>query len=88
MEFIPSSTVPTLTSTDAATIYARDLIDALQHPAPPSPFHTLGDKQFSALKQLADIFSISSPSPNVHSSIVPRVKYSVPRMTTHVPRVP
>ena len=39
---------------------ARDLIQALLHPAPASPFTHLNDSQHAALHHLADIFSTAA----------------------------
>jgi hypothetical protein len=62
VEFFPSKVpMPKLSSQDAAQHAARDLIHALQHPAPAAPFHPMGEAQLTALRQLATIFSDALP---------------------------
>jgi hypothetical protein len=59
VEFFPTHvTMPRLSSADAATRAAQDLIHALRHPAPASPFQVTEDR-LASLKQLAEIFDIS-----------------------------
>lgn len=59
VEFFPQhTTMPKLSSADAATYAIRDLVDALKHPHPATPFD-VGDKQLLAIRQLAEIFDVS-----------------------------
>jgi hypothetical protein len=58
-EFFPQYTkVPRLSSADAATYAARDLIYALQHPQPAGPFAPT-DPTIETLKKLAEIFAVA-----------------------------
>jgi hypothetical protein len=91
VEFFPQSfKMPKTSTADAAIFAAKDLINALQNPAPATPFATLGSEQLTALRQLADIFdnavnnkpqsaqspqkSVDSPSPRVPETPSPRVQ--------------
>ena len=57
VEFFPKAVrMPGVNSADAATHAARDLIAALNNPAPASPF-SICDKKVAALKKLAEIFN-------------------------------
>ena len=47
--------MPRLSTVDAATRAARDLIHALQHPAPAGPFH-VAEPIMDALTKLSNIF--------------------------------
>jgi len=59
VEFFPQYTkVPRLSSADAATYAARDLIYALQHPQPAGPFAPT-DPTIETLKKLAEIFAVA-----------------------------
>jgi hypothetical protein len=79
----------------AAIFAARDLIAALQHPVPASPFATLGDQQLQALTALADIFNNAlhqksqAPPPTANKSpptAPPRADKSPPAATPdHAP---
>jgi hypothetical protein len=61
VEFFPQYTkVPRLSSVDAATYAARNLIYALQHPQPAGPFAPT-DPTIKILKKLAEIFAIAPP---------------------------
>jgi hypothetical protein len=72
VEFFPQYTkVPRLSSADAATYAARDLIYALQHPQPAGPFAPT-DPTLEALKKLANIFAIALPL--TETAAAPRVE--------------
>jgi hypothetical protein len=58
IEWFPTHvTMPTVSSANAATATACDLIQALRHPSPASPFAALSDTQHDALHKLAGIFA-------------------------------
>ena len=58
VEFFPHyGKMPYRSSTENATINARELTHALQNPTPTSPFSNIGDKQMEALHQLAELFN-------------------------------
>ncbi len=62
IEFFPATVpMPQLSSSDAATQAIQDLLEALQHPHPSTPFATLGTTQYHAIKQLAQIFADALP---------------------------
>ena len=48
--------MPYQSSTENATISARELMHALQNTTPTSPFSNIGDKQMEALRQIAELF--------------------------------
>jgi hypothetical protein len=54
--------IPSTWSKDLANIAALELSNALQNPAPASPFSQIGTAQLTALHQLSDIFSAALPS--------------------------
>jgi hypothetical protein len=57
VSFFPEHTkMPKHLSADAAMHTAKDLIYALKHPQPATPFD-IGDEQLKALETLANIFS-------------------------------
>lgn len=65
MEFIPNHYKMQATTTkDTATHTVLDLIHALQNLAPAAPHMQVGQKQMTALKQLANIFQTSLPQVN------------------------
>lgn len=73
VEFFPQhSTMPKLSSADAAMQAAQDLIRALEQPHPATPFD-IGDEQILALRQLADIFA-SATAPSKRCPEPPRVE--------------
>ena len=49
--FPKTFTVPKLSSADAATIAANDLIEALKNPAPAAPYQSLSNQHHTILKQ-------------------------------------
>ena len=62
--WFPSKVVmPTASSSEAACAAARDLIQALQHPAAASALSPFSDSEHAALHQLADIFRNRYPDP-------------------------
>ena len=66
-EFFPGTlTLPRLSSKYAATHAASDLTHALLNPTPNSPLTTIGDKQTSSLRQLAEIFTKALPPKRHH----------------------
>jgi hypothetical protein len=96
------STVPKLSSADAATHDARDLIQALERTYPKTPFPMLSTRHLTALKLLANIFRTATASddiPRVAKSSredpskartrddPSRARTPVPRVDTPVPRV-
>ena len=52
---------PSLSPADAVTSAAADLTEALQNPTPSIPIPHLGEKQITALRQIADIFNTAVP---------------------------
>ena len=63
MEFFPQyCPVPASISTRTATAAARALAEDLLHPTP-TPFATLGDDQFAAIKTLSRILSNVTEKP-------------------------
>jgi hypothetical protein len=73
VEFFPSKLkMPKLSSADAATHAAQDLIAALQNPSPAAPFHPMGDAQLTALRQLATILGTSTARPRVAPAMQPQ----------------
>ena len=88
--FSTQCTMPTTTSTDSAIFAARDLIHALQNPAPAAPFAHIGNAQAQALHQLATIFE-QALTPNTESHTLatpsPRVDGPSPPMASPTPRV-
>ena len=52
--------MPHISSADSAMLAAKDLIAALQNPAPAAPFAPVGNAQASALCKLAKIFDQAS----------------------------
>jgi hypothetical protein len=69
--------MPALSSTDAATAAARDLIHALQHPTGPSPLAPLHDGDTAALKLLADIIATATRAkPSESSNSGPKSAHS------------
>ena len=58
MDFLPHyGKIPYRSSTENATIAARELTHALQNPSPAPSFSNIGDKQMEALHQLAELFN-------------------------------
>jgi hypothetical protein len=55
--------MPKTSSKDLATIYALEMSNALQNPAPVAPFSHIGTAQLQALRQLSDIFTRALPPP-------------------------
>jgi hypothetical protein len=83
VEFFPQYTkVPRLSSADATTYAARDLIYALQHPQPAGLFAPT-DPTLEALKKLANIFAATLPL--TETAAAPRVEVptSQPPNTHH-----
>ena len=83
--------LPTVSSADAAAAAARDLIQALLHPAPDSPFTPLTDTQHAALHQLADIFAtatIPTTAPNPPPTPMPPPPPVPPPPPTPAPTPP
>jgi hypothetical protein len=63
VDFFPAKlAMPSTLSKDLASIAALELSNALQNPAPASPFSQIGTAQLQALRQLSDIFSTALPS--------------------------
>jgi hypothetical protein len=54
--------MPHTSSKDMARIAALEMSNALQNPAPASPFRHIGTAQLKALRQLSEIFSEALPS--------------------------
>eukprot|EP00978_Attheya_sp_CCMP212_P016490 scaffold43259_cov66-Attheya_sp.AAC.3 len=82
--------MPYISPTEAATHAARDLIEALKHPAPPAPFVNLGDAKLVALKQLAENFKTATEPTSPPKDIPvppPRVVFpaSPPRVMPQAP---
>ena len=48
--------MPVISSSDAATHEATDLISAFKNPTPDAPFAPLGTKKLDALRKLAEIY--------------------------------
>ena len=73
VEFFPHyGKMPYRSSTENATIIARELMHALQNPTPASPFSNIGDKQMEALHQLAKLFQQAvTKNNNTPNSVVP-----------------
>jgi hypothetical protein len=71
-----------MSSANAATAAAQDLIFALQNPHAASPLSPITDEHQAALHQLATIFSSVAPSPPP----APRVEHATPPLPA-VPRV-
>ena len=97
VEFFPHAiNMPTTSSTDNAAEAARMLADALLHPAPASPFLSLGNKQMRAIRQLSDLFSTTIPDPKpstpltapIHKSQSPPILAPSPRVQIRQPKVP
>ena len=66
VEFFPHATaMPATSSTDTATVAARELTAALLNPSPASSFPSLGTEQMAAIKQLAAIFNVATSSTQV-----------------------
>ena len=64
--------MPYRSSTENATIAARELTHSLQNPTPASPFLNIGDKQMEALNQLAELFQQAvTKSDNTPNSVAP-----------------
>jgi hypothetical protein len=93
VEFFPSKiTMPKLSSQDAASQAAQDLIQALQNPAPAAPFHPLGAAHLTALHQLAAIFCnapsrVDTPEdkqPNLAAKVTPIPSQNTPDTPLHV----
>jgi hypothetical protein len=63
VEFFPATVpMPQLSSINAATQAIQDLLQALNHPHPATPFATLGNAQYNAIKQLDLMFSTALPN--------------------------
>eukprot|EP00957_Ditylum_brightwellii_P032889 2493578-Ditylum_brightwellii.AAC.1 len=57
VELFPTTArMPKTSSADAATRAVLDLIKAIEHPHPTTPFPNIGNAQMSALRTLSDIF--------------------------------
>ena len=90
--------MPATSSTDKAASAAADFTDTLQNPAPAALFSHLGDKQTTALKDLADIFKKATPTaapakpaapePVGPAQQVPRVDTPGKSRQQPLPRVP
>ena len=80
--------MPKISSADAATAAARDLIYALQNPHPAAPIAPLADEHGKRLQQLAEIFQ----QVTTHPEPAPRVRFAnnQPNLPTAAgsPRVP
>jgi hypothetical protein len=91
VEFFPHySTVPKLSSADAATHAAHNLILALERPYPKTPFPMLSTRHITALKQLANLFrTVTAPDnvPRVAKAVDPTAKIApqIARVATPVP---
>ena len=64
--------MPRVSSANAATLAARDLIEALQKTAPNAPFVKINDTHNEALISLAELFNIipksgEQQSTNIHN---------------------
>ena len=58
IEFFPHNfKMPFRSSSENATIAAKELVHALKHPAPAAPYSNIGDAQMEALTQLGEIFN-------------------------------
>ena len=73
VEFFPHyGKMPYISSTENATIAARELTHALQNPTPASPFSNIGYKQMEALHQLAELFQQAvTKNNNTPNSVAP-----------------
>ena len=73
VDFFPHyGKIPYRSSTENATIAARELTHALQNHSPASPFSNIGDKQMEALHQLAKKFQQSvTKDNNAPTSVAP-----------------
>ena len=47
-----------VSSADAATISAQNLVEALQNPSPNAPFATINDTHHETLRSLVELFNI------------------------------
>jgi hypothetical protein len=86
VEFFPQHCkVPGLSSADAATIAALDLVHALNNPAPTKPFKQPGTEIIQAIKKLAAILESMAPEKTTTGECTE----PAPKMTTQpTPRVP
>jgi hypothetical protein len=81
VEFFPQYTkVPRLSSADATTYAARDLIYALKHPQPAGPFAPT-DPTIETLKKLAEIFLVAPPL--TETAATPRVEVPAADLPTN-----
>ena len=79
--FFPHSIVmPHNLSVDNAAEAARLLANALNNPAPASPFNTVRNEQMQALHKLSNIFTLAAPLP-----IANTVPHRILQMPTPVP---
>ncbi len=84
-------TMPKQSSADVAIHAAEDLVYALKHPQPASPFD-IGNEQLKALDTLINIFSKALPEPfvqatnEIKSSAAPRVELNSKSKALLVPQ--
>ena len=84
VEFFPQHTkVPFMSTADAATKAATDLIDILKHPTPPTTYPHLGDEKMKALNDLADIFNTTIETPTRLPRVQPTI--ALPPLPIPVP---
>jgi hypothetical protein len=79
--------MPEQSSADAAIRAAQELIHALKHPEPATPFQRLSNEHLQALQDLADIFASAAPrveagNPNNPYSNKQDLKTTTPSHTT------
>jgi hypothetical protein len=88
-EFFPHHCqTPTISTADAATHAAQELIHILRHPAPNAPFRPLCPRHLQGLRELAAIFKTATadrctpnapaPPPRVHGTYVSDVETAPP----------
>ena len=83
-EFPPSTlTFPIISSKDAETHAAADLIHTLINPTPTTPLTTLGYKQTAALNPLAEIFNMVPPP-----QVTPPPRVNTPEATPEASPAP
>jgi len=72
-----------MSTADAATKAATDLIDILKHPTPPTTYPHLGDEKMKALNDLADIFNTTIETPTRLPRVQPTI--ALPPLPIPVP---
>ena len=95
-EFFPHHCqTPTISTADAATHAAQELIRILRHPTPNAPFRPLCPRHLQGLRDLAAIFQTATdnrrthtepaPQPRVHGTYVSDVETAPPPRVASVP---